>query len=61
VKPPEQEKRPEIFRFRSAASLAERMRALAKREGLTIQSLMAEAIYRHVHHLETYGRRRNGK
>jgi len=43
---------PAQFTYRTVREHADELRAMAKREGMTINALMAEAIYKHVFHLE---------
>lgn len=44
---------PSRLTFRTVRATKERLEALSKREGLEVNSLMAEAIYIHLHRLET--------
>lgn len=41
--------------FRTVRETTDRLRAVAKKEGMTVNSIVAEAVYKHLHHLETRG------
>jgi hypothetical protein len=49
---------PSRFTFRTVKETTDRLRVLAKKEGMTVNSLVAEAVYRHLHRLESRGDRR---
>lgn len=46
---------PTQLTFRTVRETSDRLRALAKKEGLPMNSLIAEAVYIHLHRLETRG------
>ena len=46
---------PTRLSFRTVRETSDRIRAMAKRDGLTVTNLIAEAIYIHLHRLETRG------
>jgi len=49
---------PTRLSFRTVRETSDRIRALAKKEGMTVTSLIAEAIYIHLHRLESRGDRK---
>lgn len=60
MKSPKRTQKPEPWdptrlSFRTVRETSDRIRAMAKRDGLTVTSLIAEAIYIHLHRLETRG------
>jgi hypothetical protein len=46
---------PAQFTFRTVRETTDRLRAVAENEGMTMNSLVAEAVYRHLHRLESRG------